>query len=246
MKKLLLFLLIFECFSCNRSIVQEISPTSAKPIKHSVLSNVLEKYVDKDGNVDYKNIAKDDQFFEYLETLKKTHPDSSWTQDERMAYWINAYNAFTIKLIIDHYPVKSIKDIPNRWANKFISIEGKKYSLEEIEHQILRKLYKEPRIHFAINCASYSCPKLLNKSFEAESLDKQLDSVARDFVNDKRRNIISADRAQVSQIFKWFKEDFTSTSSLKEYIQKYSEVTMDQATKIEYLEYKWELNEFSP
>lgn len=246
MKNILFFLFILGSNSCNKTLIQETSPSGAEPIQHIIFSQVLKKFVTEDGYVNYAAISNDIQFSEYIKLLQQTHPDANWSENERLAYWINAYNAFTIQLIIKHYPIESIKDIPKRWSKKFIQIENKKYSLEDIEHEILRKLYKEPRIHFAINCASYSCPKLLNESFESETLDMQLDKAAKDFINDEKRNVIKKDLAQVSQIFKWFKSDFTSASSLKDYIQKYSETSIDQGTKIEYLEYKWELNDYSP
>ena len=110
-----------------------------------------------------------------MEELRKGHPnDKHWTETEQLAYWINAYNAFTVELILDHYPVASIRDIKEGvpfinsvWDIDFIKIEGKTYSLNDIEHRILRREFDEPRIHFAIVCASISCPKLRNEAFEA-------------------------------------------------------------------------------
>ncbi|MEM7163475.1 MAG: DUF547 domain-containing protein [Bacteroidota bacterium] len=232
---------------CNRKEIKEHSSTGSKAQSHSLFTQVLKKHVSQNGEVDYIGIQSNRNFSSYLSQLQSGHPDSkSWSREERLAYWINAYNAFTLKLVIDHYPVESIKDIPNCWSREFIQIEDTKYSLEQIEHSILRDIYKEPRIHFAINCASFSCPKLQPFAFEAQELEDQLEKVTHSFINDINRNQISADKLELSKIFRWFKSDFTNTSSLKEFIQKYTAVNLDEATKIEYLEYNWELNEYSP
>jgi hypothetical protein len=143
--------------------------------------------------------------------LVNNPPDKKeWSESAQLAYWINVYNAFTIKLIIDHYPVESIKDIGSKiqvpfinspWDIKLIEIEGKKYDLNNVEHSILRKDFEEPRIHFAIVCASFSCPKLRREAFTAEKLEEQLQEQAVDFINDPAKNSISKNKAEVSKIF---------------------------------------------
>ena len=123
--------------------------------------NMLKKYVSVDGSVNYKNWKKEqNELKKYIKTLEENNPKNSWSKNDKLAYWINAYNAITIDLILQNFPVKSIKEIENRWGKK---LYNNKYSLGDIEHKILRKM-NEPRIHFAINCASKSCPKLLNES----------------------------------------------------------------------------------
>lgn len=210
---------------------------------HAQWDILLAKYVDADGNVDYRNFGDDiDSLNAYLDHLGQNSPTNSWTKVERLAYYINLYNAATIQLIINNYPLQSIKDIKNPWGKKRISIGTKLLSLGDIEHQILRKM-DEPRIHFAINCASYSCPKLLNKAYTPSTLEKQLQQMTIDFVNDKKRNRISANKVQVSEIFKWYKKDFTKNGTLTDYINKYSKTAVGPNTKIEYLTYDWSLNE---
>lgn len=221
---------------------------------HEVWDELLQKHIDEKGFVKYNGFISDSlQLNLYLDQLQKHPPDKqSWTTEEQLAYWINAYNAFTIKLIIDNYPLESIKDIgsgiqipfvSSPWDIKFIKIGGKKLDLNNIEHSILRKEFDEPRIHFAVNCASFSCPKLRGEAFVASKLDMQLDEQARDFINDLERNAISKDQVQVSKIFSWFKGDFTKAGSLREYLNQYSRVKIREKTKIKFMDYDWSLNQ---
>jgi len=147
-------------------------PTS--PIEHTIWDALLKKYVSPDGTVNYKGFIRDKATFEeYLTLLSKNPPNKkTWSKAAQLAYWINAYNAFTVKLIIDHYPVKSIKDIKKGipflnsvWDMEFFHIGGKEMNLNDIEHDLIRRQFKEPRIHFAVNCASYSCPRLRNEAY---------------------------------------------------------------------------------
>ena len=162
--RILLFFigLILTTTSCK---VKSYYSESA-PISHSLWTDILQEHVTEEGWLDYQGVKKDSQRFnEYLRLLNDHHPNpDTWTRDERLAYWINAYNAYTVELILKHYPVESIKDIKRGvpfintvWDIEFIEIEGRNYSLNNIEHGILRPKFDDPRIHFAINCASYSC-----------------------------------------------------------------------------------------
>jgi hypothetical protein len=200
--------------------------------------------------VDYAGFLEDSLLLrDYLNLLENNHPDpQKWTENERLAYWINAYNAFTVKLIVDYYPVASIKDIKSGipfintvWDIKFINIEAQTYDLNNIEHGILRPKFEEPRIHFAVNCASVSCPKLLNRAFTAELLDRQLDQAAREFINDPSRNKIEKDRLQLSKILKWYGGDFKQ--DVKEVVKKYSDTPFNENATVDYLDYNWQLNE---
>ena len=168
-----------------------------------------------------------------------------------MAYWFNAYNAFTIKLIVDNYPVKSIQDlqptlkipgISTVWKKKFFEIGGEPSSLDEIEHGILRRQFNEPRIHFAINCASYSCPPLRNEAYEADKLDEQLNDQGRRFINNPKWNKIGPDSIDVSPIFNWFSEDFTKQGTLIDFLNRFSKTGINENAQVEYMEYNWSLN----
>ncbi len=219
------------------------TPQAGANFDHSAFNTLLQRHVTKSGAVNYGSFKGNAAFEGYLKKLSANPPRDSWPKGERMAYWINAYNAFTIKLIVDNMPLKSIKDISSPWKKKFFQIDGKDYDLNTIEHEILRKQFDDPRIHFAINCASASCPKLLNMTFEARKLESQLEQAAKEFVNDPFRNNIEANAVQISKIFDWFKGDFTNKNrTIIQYLNKYSNTVISESTKVKYKDYSWELN----
>ncbi len=245
------FTLIFVLFSAlTAGCALPKVKSNAKPITHELLSEVLSTHVSEDGRVDYAGLQQDStRLNRYLDLVETHHPNGSWSSDERKAYWINAYNAFTLRLIIRNYPVESIKDlggviykVNTPWDIRFIMIEGYDYDLNNIEHDILRKEWQDPRIHFAINCASVSCPVLLNTAYEADALDTQLDRAARRFINDPERNKLSETTAELSKIFKWFKGDFTRETDLIGFINRYADRQLSDQASIAYLDYNWALN----
>lgn len=218
--------------------------TEQNVIDHAPWDSLLKKHVQENGLVDYKGFLKDrDKLIPYLEMLSKNPPKEEWSHAELLAYYINTYNAYTVYLIINNYPVKSIKDISSPWTKAFIPVGDRQLSLGGIENSILRKM-NEPRIHFAINCASYSCPNLLNEAFSAEKMEQQLEKVSLAFINgDKNR--ISKNAAALSHIFKWYKKDFVvnGEKDLIAYINQYSAVKINASAKISFIEYDWNLNE---
>jgi hypothetical protein len=216
---------------------------SAQKIDHSKWTEILQLYVAENGDVNYKKMQKNrDTFKVYLNDLASNPPKDSWSNSEIKAYWINAYNAFTVQLVLDNYPIKSIKDISEPWGQMFFKIGGKSMSLERIEHEILRPM-GDPRIHFAIVCASESCPKLLNYAYESETLNDQLDQAAKEFINDASKNSLTASEITISKIFKWFKSDFPKGDAFISYLNSYSVVKLFPETKINYQNYNWSLNE---
>ncbi|MBK6859683.1 MAG: DUF547 domain-containing protein [Saprospiraceae bacterium] len=220
-------------------------------MSHNLWSDILNSSVDTNGNVDYKRIMKDSiQLNEYLEKLSNNPPRPTWTVNESKAYWINAYNAFTIQLILRNYPIRSIKDIGSRipfinstWDIPFITIGSELLSLNTIEHLILRKTYKDPRLHMVLVCASKSCPSLRNEAYTAGSLDLQLDEQCYKFLMDPGRNKIQTSELKISQLFKWYSSDFKKRGGIIPFINKYSEVKIRKNAQIDYLEYDWSLNE---
>lgn len=219
--------------------------------KHAVWTELLQDHVSDKGWVDYKGMIKDSlKLNTYLMDLSTHEPDKSWTADEIKAFWINAYNAFTVKLIVDNYPVKSIKELGGSiykvntpWDIKFIHIGDETYDLNNIEHGILRKDYDESRVHAAVNCASVSCPKLLNEAYTSEDLEKQLNDQMIYFINDTDKNTVAQSKITISPIFKWFSGDFTKDGSIVDYINKYSEIEIDKSASVKYNDYDWNLNE---
>lgn len=223
-------------------------------VTHGAWTTLLKKHVNERGGVNYKGFMADSTALnQYLQMLGNNAPATSWSREEKLAYWINAYNAFTIKLITMYYPVKSIKDIGpaaqvifvnTPWDKKFFSIGGRKMTLNTIEHKILRKKFTEPRIHFAVNCASISCPQLLNEAYEAVTLEAQLTAQARTFLADTNKNKVDASNPKLSSIFKWFNGDFKKTGLSKiAFINQYSPVAIHPEANLDYLEYNWDLNE---
>jgi hypothetical protein len=211
---------------------------------HHTWDQVLKKMVTEKGEVDYQGIMNDRKELDQYLTELAAHPvEDTWSRSQKLAYWINAYNAFTVVLIVNNYPVNSIRDIDRPWEKKFISLGGESYSLNQIEHDIIRPKFKEPRIHFAVVCAAVSCPKLLNKAYLPETLDQQLDDQTRYFINQSGKNLISKDRVELSQLFKWYGKDFRQTGSIIEYLNQYSEVQIDARAKMSFAKYDWSLNE---
>ncbi len=238
-----LFIVLISFLSINISSSENNKKIVFEKPNHTLWNTLSKKYINSKGDVNYKAFKKDEtQLDTYLRDLARNSPKADWSKNEKLAYYINLYNAGTVKLILDNYPIKSIKDISKPWDKKWLQIADKTYSLGQIEHEILRKM-NEPRIHFAINCASFSCPKLSNEAYTASNTQAKLKQATIDFINDKSRNIISTKKIQLSEIFKWFKDDFTKNGTLIEYIQPYSKIKIDSKAKINYLDYDWSLNE---
>ncbi len=250
---LFLFSFVFLMLQCSSKIQQ--APSTSMPIKHDIWDSLLKKHVSDKGNVNYKGFIEDQASFDqYLDLLSNNHPNKdNWSKEEQLAYWINAYNAFTVKIVADNYPVKSIKKIGgfipfinSVWDKQFIKIQGQKYDLNNIEHNILRTEFNEPRIHFAINCASVSCPQLRNEAYTADKIEAQLDHAAHLFINDSEKNNITPNKIKISKIFSWFQGDFTKSlgpAGVMAYISKYAETEIMRDATVSYMDYDWNLNE---
>ena len=214
-------------------------------IDYTSWEKLLQNHVSEKGLVDYKGFVKDKkQLCKFTEYLSKNTPNDNWTENQKKAFLINFYNASTIQIIVENYPLNSIKDITGDFSvfqKKYINFNSKKVSLDNIEKDMLVKM-GDPRVHFAVNCASISCPKLDNKVYNAENLDKHLDQVTKEFINSDL-NKISKDYAKLSKVFKWYKSDFESENqTLIDFINKYSDTKINANAKISYLEYNWNLN----
>jgi hypothetical protein len=210
-------------------------------------NSLLQKHVDKQGNVDYKGLKTDEAKLDmYMEYLAATSPDKTWSVNKQKAFWINAYNAHTLKIILENYPLKSITKIKKKgktaWKIPFVKVGNKLYTLDHIEHKILRKNLFDPKIHVGVNCASISCPKLSNIAFTEKNIEAELTRLMNDFVNDPSKNKLSKKKVQISSIFDWFKEDFTKNNSVIDYLNTFSEIEINSNAKINYLKYDWSLN----
>ena len=230
---------------------------------YSDFGQFLNQYV-QNGLVNYQAVQKSpellDEILRQLQNVKDDHY-KSWQRDEQKAFWINAYNVAVIKTILDHYPLKkgvswktlvypanSIQQIPDVWDQKAIKLLGKDRSLNEIEHEILRKEFKDPRIHFALVCASIGCPVLRPEPYLSNKLDSQLNDQVHVFLSDRRKAYYDkdSDTLHLSPVFRWFGKDFDESGGVIAFIKKYwpaAEEKWSVQTKIEWLDYDWSLNE---
>jgi uncharacterized protein DUF547 len=255
------------------SMVVNAATVSASEFDHSIWDDLLQKHVHmiQDGRaseVDYRAfLQKREELQSYLSKLSAVNANefATWTKSEQLAFLINAYNAYTIELILTRYPeLDSIKELGSflrsPWKKKFIPLLGEIRSLDDIEHGMIRKkgAYNEPRIHFAVNCASIGCPALLNDAFTGTKLEQQLEAVTRAFLADRSRNRYNAKtgRVEVSKIFDWYREDFESGwhdwHSLNQFLAHYADSLTDTSdakkklvagnVKIRFLDYDWKLN----
>lgn len=223
----------------------------AEDMDNHIYASLLKKHV-KNSHVDYDGFKKDEPLLDlYLAVLSGT-PASLLSENDQFAFYINAYNAFTIKLVLTKYPgINSIKEIgglfSNAWNLKFILLQGRTVTLDYIEHQILRPKFKDPRVHFAINCASKSCPPLRDEPYDGKHLENQLDDQANSFINNNKNTFIKDGTLFVSRIFKWFEEDFSNNPLM--FIRQYASKELRQALdasgqnlKLSFLDYDWSLN----
>jgi len=210
---------------------------------HNRWNTLLSKNVTKNGNVDYKAFKNNPLELQvYIDNLTHRLPTEDWDKNDKLAYWINAYNALTIDLIIRNYPTKSIKDIKDPWDQRLWKFGSKWQNLNDIEHKILRNM-NEPRIHFAIVCASVSCPKLQNEAFTALNIEAQLVKATKEFLNDTSKNKLSEDRIQLSKVFKWFKKDFENSGSVIDFLNLYTDIKISSKAKKSFMDYNWNLND---
>lgn len=226
-------------------------PAAAAPVDYSLYAELLGKYV-QDGVVDYAGLKRERaKLDKFLEQLSRVDPDQL-TRQEQMAFYINAYNAWTLWLILTKYPdIKSIKELggifSSPWSKEIARINGKLLTLDNIEHDILRPRFKDPRVHFAVNCASKSCPPLFGEPYTGAKLDRQLDEVTVSFINDPRQTILSDGTLYVNKVMDWYAEDFDHDPAafVRNYARGRLKKRLDRLggkVKVDYLPYDWSLN----
>ena len=251
MKKSFLLSLMLLFYLSSGPIGLVASSWSYSTVDNSIWTSLLETYV-KNGVVNYQGFKTDEEILNrYLKVLEKIDP-AMLSPNEQFAFYVNAYNAWTIKLILRGYPgIKSIKDLGSffkaPWEKKICRIDGAIITLDDIEHKILRARFKDPRVHFAVNCASRSCPPLIPEPYQGKDLDTQLDNSARSFINNPLKNRIESETLYVSRIFKWFPKDFKN--DVVGFVLKYADgdfkkelIAKKGKLKIKYLKYDWSLN----
>ena len=261
-----LSLLVAGCSGINAEPIQvQGDVTAPEAFDHSAFTDVLQEYVDEEGMVDYARLKASGDLDAYLQQLAQTDP-SSLDESEELAFWINAYNAQTIKLILDNYPVETIRritpvSVPGTSVNipgvndpfdlEFATIGGETYSLNDVEHGIIREEFSEPRIHFALVCAAMSCPKLRREAYTGAELDAQLEDQTTTFLHSEAKNQIPADdeTIRLSKIFDWFGGDFGSSKAERQtFLAPYFEGDVRQKLEsgdyaIKFVDYDWTLND---
>lgn len=234
---------------------------AARKIDHEVWDQFLKTYVKTDekglNRVRYRDVTAADreQLDAYIQLLSRT-PISAFSRAEQLAFWINAYNALTVQVILNHYPVKSIQDIDlgsglfssGPWGARLFQVEGAELSLNDIEHRILRPIWKDPRIHYAVNCASIGCPNLQASAYTGDWVESMLEDGATAFINGPRNIQVQGDKVTVSKIYSWFEDDFGgSGATVLNHLRTYAfqDIYDDLAgvTKISGYTYDWALNE---
>lgn len=229
-------------------------------INHSAWAAFLDEYLvqGQDGvnRVRYGEVSREDQqaLDRYLHHLSEI-PITQYSRDVQFAYWVNLYNALTVDVILEHYPVASIRDIDispgwfssGPWGKDLIAVEGKKLSLNDIEHRILRPIWRDPRIHYVVNCASLSCPNLRPEPYTAECLDKILNQQARAYINHPRGVRIEDGDLIGSSIYEWYQSDFgASEHGVIEHLMKFADAPLreklHQRESIDDYYYNWSLN----
>ncbi len=243
-------------------LIVPISAPGLAADSHGLLTDILADHV-KDGMVNYRALCKDARLGQYIQQLARTNPDRISSEEDRLAFWINAYNAYTLKIICDNYPLKSIQNLNPRglrkafaktvWDKPLATVNNRPTTLNTIEHKIIRTRFKDPRIHFALVCAAKSCPPLRSEAYEGDKLDEQLDDQGRLFLTDSSKNRFDTGgrAAQISKIFSWFAKDFGGeNAAVLKFIAEF--LPEDAADKVKanpgawttrYTDYDWSLNE---
>ena len=239
------------------------APSNAQVVPHGLFDGVLAAHV-VNGSVDYSGLKQDRaKLDEYIAKLGAVSLETynRWPRTEQIAFLINAYNAIVLQQVIDDYPIvrsanpaalvrpsNSVWQIDGFFDKLTHRLLGRAVTLDQIEHEWLRKKHREPRIHFALVCAARSCPPLRAEGYRGERLEAQLDDQARAFLNDRERNRFNDDDAQLSEIFKWFAEDFKGERGLRAYLGRYLNPALatrmkSDAYRIGYVNYDWTLND---
>lgn len=240
---------------------QANDPSSTGKIDHGPWGEFLARHAlegaDGVNRVDYAGVSKADRrrLDGYIQGLAAL-PISRFDRDEQLAYWANLYNALTVRVVLDHYPVSSIRDIRispglfsvGPWGRKLVTVESEALSLDDIEHRIMRPIWRDPRIHYMVNCAALGCPNIQPKPFTADNLAAILDAAARAFVNHPRGARVENGRLHVSSIFNWYKEDFGVDDTgviahLRRYANESLAAALGRIERIDDHEYDWRLNE---
>ncbi|WP_373941711.1 DUF547 domain-containing protein [Vibrio chagasii] len=224
---------------------------NSEQVSHQSWQQFLDSYLVKQGQntlVRYQAVTATDKskLKQYIKQLEQVNP-LDYSKAEQYAYWVNLYNAATVDLILDAYPVKSITKLGGLfsfgpWGDDVVSVNGKSLTLNDIEHRILRPIWQDPRTHYAVNCASLGCPNLQPQAFTADNTETLLEEAASEFINSDKGVLIKGNKTQLSSIYEWFDVDFGNQQQLIQHLDQYRTTSVPRANKISY-EYDWSLNQ---
>ncbi|EGA71884.1 hypothetical protein VISI1226_02999 [Vibrio sinaloensis DSM 21326] len=252
---LLLAFLSFQSFAAPKSDLwpfwQQSNSTNTATISHLEWQSFLDRYLVTDGDytlVKYGSVSSEDKqkLAQYIAKLAETDP-RDYPLNQQYAYWVNLYNAITVELILEAYPVKSITKLGGLfsfgpWGDEVVKVAGKDLTLNDIEHRILRPIWNDPRTHYAVNCASLGCPNLQPIAFTADNTEQLLEKAAKEFVNSDKGVLQLQGKTQLSSIYDWFAEDFGNKQQLIQHLARYRPELANLSGKLSY-EYDWDLNE---
>jgi hypothetical protein len=272
-----LLLVVIGCVEIGALPPDDNFERGFKTFTHEYFNRVLERFVDNQGQVNYKDLKEHsenlDKYYQLLSSYSPdSHPDLFPTEPSKLAYWLNAYNAAAIKIVLTHYQISSVKDVkPPRllfflpresgfFLFQRVTIGGKKMSLYSLENNIIRKRFSDPRVHFALNCASRGCPRLPRRAFHGSDLTEVLDNQRRIFLSESRNVTFDHEKRTVflSSIFDWYKDDFLEwyqetfphqKATLLDYVSLYissergEEIRREASYQIHFLPYDWSLND---
>ncbi|WP_299890909.1 DUF547 domain-containing protein [uncultured Lacinutrix sp.] len=227
MKRILTLLLLSICLTGY-----------SQTIDLTAYNDFLKDHVSKKGVVNYDKVLKNiGELNKITSNFSKISPNSSWSKSELKSYWINFYNANVIKLLAENYPIKSINYIRDPFDINIVAYAGNKISLDNVEHEVIRKL-DDPRVHFALYSTAISSPVLKRTAYTPETVEKDLGVATSNFINDKTKNKIGAKHSKLSKIFKWYKDDFDIVT----FINRHSGIKINKNTVIDYMDYDWNLH----
>lgn len=235
------------------------NPNDARSIDHTSWDRFLKQYVQPHSSgvnrIAYGQVSDSSRasLQTYINALAQARI-GQFNQREQLAYWINLYNALTVKVVLDHYPIRSIRNIKSGlfssgpWGKKLITVEGEQLTLDDIEHRILRPIWKDPRIHYAVNCAAIGCPNLQSMAFTAAAMPALLDQAAAEYINHPRGATVNRGKLVVSSIYVWFQADFgDSETGVIRHLRRYASPDLANALasviKISDDRYDWTLND---
>ncbi len=241
---------VTDANNCQTNATANIQPGNppTNTFSHDIWNTLLNNHVSNQGNVSYTGMASDiAQINAYIDLLDQNFPENSWSNNKKLAYWINVYNVHTVKIILVNWPLNSIMDISqggnNAFDIAFINLDGNTYTLNQVENDIIRPQFNEPRIHFAVNCGAKSCPRLVNEAYTENNLQSLLQSNTIEFINNSTLNTLNANAVDISQLFNWYSVDFIQNGTVIDYINQYSNTTINSNTSITYKFYDWDLND---